>query len=82
MMVCKECGACFFTLAMYNDIEEARIMVKQSAIDGIRTLPDNSTWDDIMYFLYVNQKIENGLNDIENGAVYSQSEAREKLRKQ
>ena len=56
-------------------------MVKQVAIDGIRTLPDNSTWDDIMYFLYVNQKIDNGLNDIEKGAVYSQSEAREKLRK-
>ena len=57
-------------------------MVKQTAIDGIRTLPDNSTWDDIMYFLYVNQKIDKGLADIENGAVYSQEEAREKLRKQ
>jgi hypothetical protein len=56
-------------------------MVKQVAIDGIRTLPDTSTWDDIMYFLYVNQKIENGLNDIEKGQVFSQSEAREKLKK-
>jgi len=56
-------------------------VVKQVAIDGIRTLPDNSTWDDIMYFLYVNQKIENGLNDIEKGQVLSQGEAREKLRK-
>jgi len=56
-------------------------MVKQVAIDGIRTLPDTSTWDDIMYFLYVNQKIENGLNDIERGQVFSQSEAREKLKK-
>jgi len=56
-------------------------MVKQVAIDGIRTLPDSSTWDDIMYFLYVNQKIDNGLNDIEKGQVFSQSEAREKLKK-
>jgi len=55
-------------------------MVKQVAIDGIRTLPDSSTWDDIMYFLYVNQKIDNGLNDIEKGQVFSQSEAREKLK--
>jgi len=70
-------------LACYNEKAKGLIiMVKQVAIEGIRTLPDNSTWDDIMYFLYVNQKIENGLNDIENGAVYSQSEAREKLRKQ
>ena len=57
-------------------------MVKQTAIDGIRTLPDNSTWDDIMYFLYVNQKIDKGLSDIDNGVVYSQEEARDKLRKQ
>ena len=57
-------------------------MVKQDVIEGIRTLPDNSTWDDIMYFLYVNQKIEKGLSDIEKGAVYSLSEARELLRKQ
>jgi len=56
-------------------------MVKQVALDGIRTLPDSSTWDDIMYFLYVNQKIDNGLNDIEKGQVFSQSEAREKLKK-
>ena len=56
-------------------------MVKQVAIDGIRTLPDSSTWDDIMYFLYVNQKIDNGLNDIEKGQVFSQNEAREKLKK-
>jgi len=57
-------------------------MVKQNAIDGIRTLPDDSTWDDIMYFLYVNQKIDKGVNDIEKGAVYSQNEARDKIRKQ
>ena len=57
-------------------------MVKQVAIDGIRALPDNSTWDDIMYFLYVSQKIEKGLKDIEKGAVYTKEEAREYLRKQ
>jgi len=34
-----------------------------------------------MYYLYVNQKIEKGLEDIEKGAVYTQEEAREYLRK-
>ena len=52
-------------------------MVKQIAIDGISTLPDTSTWDDIMYLLYVNQKVEKGLSDIEKGAVYTKEEARE-----
>jgi hypothetical protein len=54
-------------------------MVKQVAIDGISALPDNSTWDDIIYFLYVNQKIDKGLCDIEKGAVHLQNEARKKL---
>jgi len=55
-------------------------MVKQVAIDGILTLPDTSTWDDIMYFLYVNQKLDKGLDDIEKGAVYTKEEAREYIR--
>ena len=47
-------------------------VVKQVALDGINSLPDDSTWDDIMYFLYVNQKIEKGLLDIENGSVHNE----------
>jgi len=35
---------------------------------------------DAMYALYVNQKIERGLNDIKNGAVYSHAEVREKIK--
>ena len=54
-------------------------MVKQVALDGINSLPDDSTWDDIMYFLFVNQKIEKGLSDIENGSVYSHDEVCEML---
>ena len=55
-------------------------MVKQVAIDGILTLPDTSTWDDIMYFLYVNQKLDKGLDDIEKGVVFTKEEAREYIR--
>jgi len=55
-------------------------MVKQIAAEGILTMPDNSTWDDIMYYLYVNQKIEKGLEDIEKGAVFTNEGAREYLR--
>ena len=55
-------------------------MVKQLAAEGILNLPDESTWDDIMYYLYVNQKIEKGLEDIEKGNVYTREEVREYLR--
>ena len=57
-------------------------MVKQVAMDGINSLPDDSTWDDIMYFLYVNQKIEKGLSDIENVSVFSHNEVCEMLVRQ
>jgi len=52
-------------------------MLKQVAAEGILNLPDDSTWDDIMYYLYVNQKIDKGLEDIEKGVVYTREEARE-----
>jgi predicted transcriptional regulator len=43
----------------------------QSAKDVARRvidqLPDQASWDDIMYELYVKQKIETGLADIEAG---------------
>lgn len=40
---------------------------KQAAKELIEHLPDQSSWDDIMYELYVKQKIEEGLADIEAG---------------
>ena len=55
-------------------------MLKQIVAEGIMNLPDDSTWDDIMYYLYVNQKIDKGLEDIEKGAVYTREEAQEYLR--
>ena len=47
---------------------------KTQATEMIRNLPDEATWDDIMYELYVRQKIERGLRDGEEGRVVSQEE--------
>lgn len=41
--------------------------VKEAARQIIDNLPDQATWDDLMYELYVKQKIENGLDDIKAG---------------
>ncbi len=38
---------------------------KQAAKAIIDHLPEQASWDDIMYELYVKQKIEEGLADIE-----------------
>jgi predicted transcriptional regulator len=40
---------------------------KQAAREIIERLPDQATWDDIMYELYVKEKIEQGLADIDAG---------------
>ena len=43
--------------------------IKENAKTLISSLPDNSTWDDIMYEIYVKQKIERGLKEIKSGKV-------------
>jgi predicted transcriptional regulator len=40
---------------------------KQAAREIIERLPDQATWDDIMDELYVKEKIEQGLADIDAG---------------
>jgi predicted transcriptional regulator len=46
--------------------EEVRKMLDQ--------IPDNASFEDIQYHIYVCEKIERGLKDIEEGRVLSQDE--------
>ena len=39
--------------------------VKEAAQAVIERLRDDATWDDLMYELYVKQKIEQGIADVE-----------------
>ena len=48
--------------------------VREEAEKLVRALPDDATWDDLMYRIYVRQKIEAGLRDAEAGRVVSQEE--------
>lgn len=41
--------------------------VKESAIDVVQRLPDECSWDDVMYRIYVRQKIEAGIADADAG---------------
>ena len=52
---------------------------KQSAHELIDQLPDNANWDDIMYEFYVKQKIDQGLQDIQNGDVISHEDLKHEL---
>lgn len=53
--------------------------VKSEAIKLVRGLPASSTWDDLMYRIYVRQKIEAGLADIRAGRVHSHASIRKEF---
>ncbi|MDB4766125.1 hypothetical protein OAG71_00410 [bacterium] len=53
--------------------------VKAKVSETIATLPDDATWDDVMYRLYVREKIEAGLKDVKNGNTVSVSEVRKRF---
>jgi predicted transcriptional regulator len=54
-------------------------IVKEEAKKMIERLPDNVTWDDIMYELYVKKKIAVGLKAAEEGLVVSHDDAKKRL---
>jgi predicted transcriptional regulator len=48
--------------------------VKEAVLDIAKKLPDDCSWEDVMYQMYVRQKIQAGLDDAENGRVVSDEE--------
>ena len=53
--------------------------IKEEARRLIDKLPQNSTWDDLMYKIYVRQAVEAGLADSEAGRVTSVEQVRLKF---
>ena len=53
--------------------------VKARAIRMVRGLPRSSSWDDLMYRIYVRQKIEAGLADVRAGRVHSHESIRKEF---
>lgn len=49
--------------------------VKAEMIKMLDALPDELTWGDLQYHIYVRQKIERGMQAIDVGRVLSQEEA-------
>jgi len=52
-------------------ILEMKKSIKSRAMKLVRGMPDHSSWDELMYRIYVRQKIEAGLADIEAGKTHS-----------
>ena len=49
---------------------------KEEAMQLISRLPEEVTWEDIMYRLYVKRKIEEGIEAAEQGRVVSHDEVK------
>jgi predicted transcriptional regulator len=54
--------------------------LKSRAMSLVRSLPKDSSWDDLMYRIYVRQKIEAGLADLRAGRVHSHESIRREFR--
>ena len=52
---------------------------KQAAKQIIDQVSDQASWDDIMYELYVKQKIEKGLKAVESGLTVSKKKKKKRL---
>jgi len=53
--------------------------VKQAAKELIATLPEDASWEDVMYRIYVRQSIEAGLRDSHAGRTLRVAEVRQKF---
>ncbi|MBI3813556.1 MAG: hypothetical protein HY279_03695 [Nitrospinae bacterium] len=54
---------------------------KQEVSELLNRLPNDCSLEDIQYHLYVIQKIERGLKDIEEGRTYTQEEVEKMMAK-
>ena len=53
---------------------------KQEILATINTLPDDTTWDDAIYTLYLHSKLQKSQDDIKNGRVLTINESQERMR--
>ena len=53
--------------------------VKEAARAIVDNLPEQASWDDLMYELYVKQKIEAGLAAADNGQTVPHEEVKARL---
>ena len=54
---------------------------KEEVMQLLKDLPDNSTLEEIQYHLYVRQKIQRGIKDVEDGRIYTQEEMEKRMEK-
>ena len=54
-------------------------VVKEEIIQLIEKMPDDCTVEDILYELYLKQKVDKGLQDIQEGRVMKHEEVKQRM---
>jgi predicted transcriptional regulator len=54
---------------------------KEEIKEMLEKLPDDASFEEIQYHIYVQEKIEHGLNEVSEGRVMSQEEAEKRMAK-
>jgi hypothetical protein len=54
---------------------------KETIKEILEKLPDDASYDDIIYEIHLNKKIDSALMDIKEGRTYSEEEALIRLKK-
>ena len=55
------------------------VNIKEEAQNLLKDLPEDATWDDLMYKIYVRQAIEDGLEDSKAGRTVDVKEIRSRF---
>jgi hypothetical protein len=62
-------------------VSGARHTAKETVRRLLDDLPDTASLEDVQYHIYVREKIERGLRDVEAGRVVEQDEAKRRMAK-
>lgn len=57
----------------------AKTGIKPAARQLVEDLPEESTWDDLVYRIYLEEAIEHGRRDIREGRVFTTEEVRKNV---
>lgn len=60
-------------------MSETLVTAKLQALQLLANLPEDSSFDDIQYHLYVLQKVRQGIADVDAGRVFTDEAARQRL---
>jgi predicted transcriptional regulator len=63
-----------------HDLEVSVGSAKDEVRRILEVIPENASFEDIQYHIYVREKIERGLDDVKNGKLLSQEEVEQRMR--